>query len=109
MNANIEMEYLDGGDDYFGPNYGGANVYTNVRQNYAQDCPNVGRLLQNLSFSLEMENQVMGSILDDGDKPQIAAQKWLKNNPQVLNNWLSGVTTKDGGDAVAAVRDYLKI
>ncbi|MBF4384716.1 glycine/betaine ABC transporter substrate-binding protein, partial [Vibrio anguillarum] len=34
MNSNVEMEYLDGGDDYFGPNYGGANVYTNVRQNY---------------------------------------------------------------------------
>lgn len=109
MNSNIEMKYLDGGDDYFGPNYGGANVYTNVRQNYAQDCPNVGRLLQNLSFSLEMENEVMGSILDDGEKPQIAARKWLKSNPQVLDNWLSGVTTKDGGDAVAAVRGHLDI
>ncbi|WP_373290040.1 choline ABC transporter substrate-binding protein [Amphritea balenae] len=109
MNANVEMEYLDGGDDYFGPNYGGANVYTNVRQNYTQDCPNMGRLLQNLSFSLEMENQVMGSILDDGDKPKVAAQKWLKSNPQVLETWLSGVTTKEGGDALSAVRNHLKI
>ncbi len=66
MNANIEMEYLDGGDDYFGPNYGGANVYTNVRQNYTTDCPNMGKLLQNLEFSLAMENEVMGAILDDG-------------------------------------------
>ncbi|TON77344.1 glycine/betaine ABC transporter substrate-binding protein, partial [Vibrio parahaemolyticus] len=31
MNSNVEMEYLAGGDDFFGPNYGGANVYTNVR------------------------------------------------------------------------------
>ena len=28
MNSNVEMEYLSGGDDFFGPNYGGANVYT---------------------------------------------------------------------------------
>ncbi len=27
MNSNFEMAYLDGGDDYFGPNYGGASVY----------------------------------------------------------------------------------
>ena len=109
MNANIEMEYLEGGDDYFGPNYGGASVYTNVRKNYSQDCPNVGRLLQNLSFSLEMENEVMGSILDDGEKPKAAARKWLQANPTALNNWLEGVTTKDGGDALTAVRGHLDL
>ncbi len=109
MNANLEMEYLDGGDDYFGPNYGGANVYTNVRQNYSKECPNVGQLLENLVFSLEMENKVMSSILDDGKKPEDAAREWLKANPGVLENWLTGVTTKDGGDALAAVRSHLKI
>ncbi|MBN3562570.1 choline ABC transporter substrate-binding protein [Amphritea spongicola] len=107
MNANIEMEYLDGGDDYFGPNYGGANVYTNVRQNYTTDCPNMGKLLQNLEFSLAMENEVMGAILDDGKKPEVAAKEWLKANPQVLDAWLAGVTTKDGGDAMAAVKGQL--
>ena len=30
MNANLEMSYLEGGDDFFGPNLGGATVYTNV-------------------------------------------------------------------------------
>nr|WP_271271459.1 choline ABC transporter substrate-binding protein [Aliamphritea hakodatensis] len=107
MNANIEMEYLDGGDDYFGPNYGGANVYTNVRQNYTTDCPNMGKLLNNLEFSLAMENEVMGAILDDGKKPEVAAKEWLKANPQVLDAWLAGVTTKDGGDAMTAVKGQL--
>jgi glycine betaine/proline transport system substrate-binding protein len=109
MNANIEMEYLSGGDDYFGPNYGGASVYTNVRKNYGQDCPNVGRLLQNLSFSLEMENEVMAGILDGGEKPEVAARKWLQANSAVLNKWLEGVTAKDGGDAATAVRGHLDI
>ena len=31
MNANHDITYLSGGDDWFGPNYGGATVYTNVR------------------------------------------------------------------------------
>ncbi|WP_372738782.1 choline ABC transporter substrate-binding protein [Neptunomonas sp.] len=107
MNANIEMEYLQGGDDFFGPDYGGANVYTNVRKNYRQECPNVGRLLENLSFTLKMENEVMGAILDDGKSPKAAATAWLKSNPETLNAWLDGVTTKDGGDGLAAVRKRL--
>jgi len=107
MNANIDMVYLDGGDDYFGPDYGGASVHTNTRKDYSTQCPNMGKLLSNLSFSLKMENEIMGAILDDGQKPQKAAQAWLKGNPDVLNNWLAGVKTRDGGDAVAAVRGHL--
>ena len=39
--------------------YGGANVYTNVRKNYLAECPNVGQLVKNLEFNLEMENELM--------------------------------------------------
>ncbi len=46
MNANFDMAYLSGGDDVFGPDYGGATVYTNVRKGYVDDCPNVGKLLK---------------------------------------------------------------
>ncbi|MEJ2763372.1 choline ABC transporter substrate-binding protein [Photobacterium sp. MCCC 1A19761] len=108
MNSNFELVYLDGGDDYFGPNYGGANVYTNVRQDYLETCPNVGQLLKNLEFTLEMENQLMGDILNDNVKPNKAAKAWLKANPQALEKWLDKVKTRDGGDATAAVTRYLK-
>ncbi len=109
MNANVEMAYLSGGDEYFGPNYGGANVFTNVRKGYVDECPNVGKLLTNLEFSLAMENEVMASILDDGEEPAEAATKWLKANPQALDAWLEGVTTKDGQPGIAAVKTYLNI
>ncbi len=107
MNANIKMAYLNGGDDYFGPNYGGASVYTNVRKGYQTDCPNMGQLVQNLAFSLEMENEIMGAILDDGKAPDEAAKTWLQANPRVLDEWLKGVTTKTGGDALQAVKASL--
>ena len=107
MNANFELAYLEGGDEFFGPNLGGASVFTNVRKGYAQECKNVGKLLSNLTFTLEMENQVMSSILDKGQKPRAAAEAWLKANPQVLNGWLNGVTTKDGKPAQAAMTHYL--
>ncbi|MEM6440382.1 MAG: choline ABC transporter substrate-binding protein [Pseudomonadota bacterium] len=107
MNANFELTYLEGGDDWFGPNLGGATVFTNTRAGYASECPNVGALLGNLEFSLAMENEIMGAILDDGEAPREAAEAWLKANPGVLEGWLAGVTTVDGGDAMAAVKGAL--
>ncbi|EXL04434.1 choline ABC transporter substrate-binding protein [Aquamicrobium defluvii] len=107
MNANIDMKYLDGGDDVFGPNYGGATVLTNVRAGYTAECPNMGAFLKNLVFSLQMENEIMGAILNDGADPKAAATAWLKANPDAITPWLQGVTTFDGGDASAAVKSAL--
>ncbi len=107
MNANFDLTYLTGGDDFFGPNLGGATVFTNTRAGYVAECPNVGALLGNLEFSLAMENEIMGAILDGGEDPDDAATAWLKANPDVLAGWLDGVTTRDGGDAMAAVKGAL--
>ena len=59
MNANFELAYLEGGDDFFGPNYGGANVHTNVRKNYTNECKNVGQLLTKLTFTFPIENKAV--------------------------------------------------
>ena len=107
MNSNIEMAYLDGGDDVFGPNYGGASVLTNTRKGFVQECPNLGKFLTNLVFTLDMENQIMGAILDDGEEPTAAATAWLKANPDSIEPWLAGVTTFDGSDGTAAVKAAL--
>lgn len=108
MNANFKLTYLTGGDDYFGPNLGGAVVNTNVRAGYVAECPNTGKLLQNLVFSLPMENEIMGKILNDGENPRDAAKAWLAANPDAWKPWLDGVTTVDGGDALAAVEAALQ-
>ncbi|OSQ42189.1 choline ABC transporter substrate-binding protein [Thalassospira sp. MCCC 1A01428] len=107
MNAKYDMKYLDGGDDVFGPNYGGATVYTNVRKGFLADCPNAGKFVNNLKFSLPMENQIMDSILNDNQDPAKAATAWLKNNADTAYGWLDGVTTVDGGDANAALKKEL--
>lgn len=108
MNAQFEMTYLTGGDDIFGPDLGGAEVRTNTRAGYVEECPNVGKFLQNLEFTLAMENEVMGKILNDGQDPMEAAKDWLQANPDAATPWLTDVTTTDGNDPQAALSEALE-
>jgi len=105
MNMRFNMRYLAGGDAVFGPNFGGASIYTDVRAGYAQECPNVGRLLKNLKFTLTGESQMMDAILNQHQPPEVAAQAWLAANPTAVSAWLEGVTTFDGRPALAAIRN----
>ena len=107
MNANFDMVYLTGGDDWFGPDLGGAEVFTNTRAGYVEECPNVGRFLQNLEFTLALENEIMAMILDDGMEPEAAARTWLAAHPDTIAPWLTGVTTIDGDDAMEVVMSAL--
>lgn len=107
MNANFDMSYLEGGDDWFGPDLGGAEVHTNTRAGYAAECPNLGAFFGNVEFTLAMENEIMGAILNDGTDPAKAATAWLSANPDALEGWLDGVTTRDGAEALPAARAAL--
>jgi glycine betaine/proline transport system substrate-binding protein len=104
MNMRFDMRYLSGGDAVFGPNFGGATIYTNVRAGYANACPNLGRLLKNLKFTLAGESQMMDAILNQHQQPEVAASAWLKANPKTVGAWLEGVTTFNGQPALTALR-----
>jgi glycine betaine/proline transport system substrate-binding protein len=102
MNMHFELQYLSGGDAVFGPNFGGAIIYTVTRKGYASQCPNVGRFLNNLKFSVRGEGEVMDAILNRHQAPSVAAAGWLRENPATLRTWLEGVLTFDGKPATEA-------
>ncbi|MEG5264952.1 choline ABC transporter substrate-binding protein [Pseudomonas sp. JDS28PS106] len=105
MNVQVKgMRYLKGGEKYFGET---GSVHTLTRKGYAQACPNVGKLLTNLSFTLDMENSIMAEVVSKKTSNTEAAKAWIKANPAVLEKWLDGVKTLDGKDALAAVKAKL--
>ncbi|AOE63139.1 choline ABC transporter substrate-binding protein [Pseudomonas corrugata] len=104
MNVQLKMHYLKGGEKYFGDT---GSVYTLTRKGYAQACPNVGKLLTNLSFTQEMENSIMADVANKKLSNAEAAKAWIKANPAVLDKWLDGVKTMDGQEALAAVKAKL--
>lgn len=107
MNTKLHMTYLSGGDKYFGPNYGGATVNTIARTGWAADCPNAAELFKQLSFTLAIENEMMGKIMDDHQAPAEAAKEYLKAHPKLLEPWLAGVKTFDGKPGLPAVKAAL--
>lgn len=107
MNVKYKMSYLAGGDDTFGPDYGAARVDTNVRAGYLKDCPNAGKFISNLKFTVDAESVMMGYVLDDGVDGAAAGAKWLKANPDALKVYLDGVTTFDGQPGLDAVKKSL--
>jgi glycine betaine/proline transport system substrate-binding protein len=101
--GEMKITYLDGMGD---SGFGAATVHTNVRKGYVSECPNAGKFISNLKFTLSMENKIMDAILK-GTDAKAASMDWLKANPDAVTPWLAGVTTYDGGDAAAAVKTTL--
>ena len=107
MTKIFVFEYLTGGDESFGPNFGGAVVYTNERAGWAEQCPNAAKLVKNLIYTVDIENLVMNKILSNDEEGSAAAKDWLKTNPPQLTAWLDGVTTFDGKPGLDAVKKSL--
>lgn len=107
MNTVFDIKYLTGGDKFYGPNFGAATVSTQVRKGYLQECANVAKLLNNLTFDVDYENRGMAYIMDDGLEPADAALKAIKAEPARLDTWLAGVSTYDGRPGLAAVKSAL--
>ncbi|MFZ1680329.1 MAG: choline ABC transporter substrate-binding protein [Rhizobiaceae bacterium] len=101
--GEMAIHYLDGMGD---SGFGAATVHTNVRAGYVGECPNVGKFIANLKFSLSMENQIMDAILKGGEA-NASALVWLKANADAVAPWLDGVTAFDGSDAMAAIKAKL--
>lgn len=103
--GEMKIHYVDGVNSYgFGP----ATVYTNARAGWAAECPNAAKMMSNFKFDLKMVGGMMAPVLKDGKDQKVVAAEWVRANPDLVNKWLEGVTTIDGGDAKAAVAAALK-
>ncbi|XCE61972.1 ABC transporter substrate-binding protein [Candidatus Liberibacter asiaticus] len=96
INSDLNIHYLPGGEEISG--FGEASVYTVVRSDYLDKCPNISRLLKNIKFSVALENEMMKLILNNKQDRQFVGRTMLRTHPDLLKNWLIGVTTFDGQD-----------
>lgn len=110
MNQMIDMKYLTGSTaETFGQNDGTATVYTNVRKGFPEDQPNVTKFLKQFIFPISMMNEI-SQMLNENKlmKHEEAGLVWIKQHPEIYQNWLEGVTTVDGKPALPAFEEYLQ-
>ena len=103
--GKMKLVYLTGFEN---DGFGDAQIKTLTRVGYTTECPNIGKLVSNLKFDLAMESSIVEAI-DGGAEGEKASADWLKANPAVLEKWLTGVTTVDGQDGLAAVKSQLGV
>jgi glycine betaine/proline transport system substrate-binding protein len=96
MNLRFQIQYLSGGDATFGPDFGGATINTVTRSGLTRQCPNLGRLLHNLKFTLRGESEIMAAMLDRHEQPDVAAKEWVGSHADLVGSWLEGVSSFDG-------------
>ncbi|MBU3058714.1 choline ABC transporter substrate-binding protein [Pseudomonas indica] len=106
MNINMKIAYLTGSEDVYGPNEGAATVWSVTAPDYAERCPNVSRLLANLTFTADQESQLMVPIMQR-QEPKDVARQWLRDHPEDLQRWLAGVETLDGRNAAQILQASL--
>ncbi len=109
MNMNINMKYLSGSSEAtFGKNNGKSTVYTNIRKNFDKEFPNIAILLKNLKFPIKMINEIMHMINDKNFSSEKAGLIYLKENPQIYENWLKNVTDINKMNGRLAFKKYLE-
>lgn len=116
MNINHDLEYLAGGEAYWGPNKGEVIVNTVTRPGFAWACPNVGQFLDNYDWTVEEQSLAMGYVNNDDMDPLAAGKRVIRENPAMLERWFGrsgiyqtgGIRQADGeGDPQRTIAEAL--
>ncbi|WP_018922395.1 glycine betaine ABC transporter substrate-binding protein [Salsuginibacillus kocurii] len=87
-----DLKYLDDPEGSFGE---AEDIHTIVREGLEEDQPEAYEVLDNFSWTSEDMEEVMLEIYDGADE-QEAAQAWIEENEDTVNEWTDGVDEVDG-------------
>lgn len=91
------------------PTGGRSDVRTLVIQEFAESSPNAARLLGQLILSADQQSEMIRGYSYEEREPEEVALTWIRNNPEKIQEFLDGVTTRDGQPAWPVVQKTLEI
>ncbi|MBD3897974.1 ABC transporter substrate-binding protein [Halomonas sp. ML-15] len=108
MVPEYDMHILDDPAAVYGEDGGSSDVKTIVSRHYSEANPNMTRLLDQFTFTADQQSEfILHYSLEERDLEDVA-RDWLLANPERIETFLEGVTTRDGEPGLAAVRDSLQ-
>ncbi|MCE0734332.1 ABC transporter substrate-binding protein [Halomonas sp. G15] len=109
MNIEYDVKYLTDTQDMWGPDGGRSDVRTLVTSDFAEASPNATKLLDQLSFTADDQSAMIRGFSYEEREPDAVALDWIRANPGKVQDFLDGVTTRDGEPAWRVVQQALDI
>lgn len=92
--AKYDLKYLEDPKEVFG---GEEEIRTIGRTGLAEDLPEAHQILSQFNWTQEDMGAVMIAI-QDGEKEDVAAQKWVEENAEKVSEWTKDVEKVDGDE-----------
>lgn len=105
MNVIHDMKYLKDPKDLWGPNGGESRVYTLATDSYPDVNPEIATFFKRFQVDSSVQSEWIYQYAYKEREAEAVAQEWIRANMDAVEQWLDGVKTADGGDAMTAVRD----
>lgn len=105
MNLAYDIKFLEDPQHIWGSEP--EIVKTVARAGLEKDNPNIYKLFSQFKVTPEIQNEWIDKYSRGKEKPEKVAQKWIKDNIKVVDQWVYGVTAPDGQRARSAIRKSL--
>jgi glycine betaine/proline transport system substrate-binding protein len=105
MNNRYDMCLLEDPEEAWG---GQSHVETLVNNEFPEQFPELYTFFEQMVVTPEIQRELIDGIDNSGLSPEEFALQWLRENPQITDNWLAGIEATDGTDGAEALRSYLE-
>ena len=105
MNNRYDMCLLEDPEEAWG---GQSHVETLVNNEFPEQFPELYTFFEQMVVTPEIQRELIDGIDNSGLSPEEFALQWLRENPEVTDNWLAGIEATDGTDGAEALRSYLE-
>ncbi|MGM0445763.1 MAG: ABC transporter substrate-binding protein [Bacillota bacterium] len=93
MNVMFDLKYLEDPEGIWGS---GERVLTVVRTGFEEENPNVYKFFEEFKVTAPIQNKWIDMYKRQEMDPEVVAEKWIAENPEVVNQWVYGMESKDG-------------
>ncbi len=83
-------------------------VKTMARVGLKKDIPNVYKLFTQFKVTPKIQNEWINKFSHEKNKPEDVSEEWIKDNMDIVDQWVYGVTSADGKRARDVIRKALK-
>ena len=104
MNNRYDMCLLEDPEEAWG---GTSHVETLVNEDFPERFPELYTFFEQMKVSPDIQRDLIDRIDNSGEEPSQVALDWLRDNPDVTENWLAGIEATDGTNGAEALQRYL--